>query len=87
MNRISLEWTRQPDGIISAVGARGLTHHQLRHYARQAGFRVWGDWVTADAAEPILIGSLQQRDDLLCLLEVAGYEIDAEEIVMPEPRP
>lgn len=80
MNRVSLEWVRYPDRLITAIRASGLSAAQLQHYARQAGFATFQD----SADEPLLFGLLYQRDELLNALESAGYEIDIEEIVMPE---
>lgn len=74
LNQISLVWSRYPDSQILSVSAHGLTHAQLRHYARQVGFLDFQD----DDDEPVIIGTVAQRDDLFCVLESAGYEIEQE---------
>jgi hypothetical protein len=79
MNRISLEWARYPDGLNAAVAAYGLTPVQLRHYAAQVGIR---DYST-DESRPMLLATMEQHEDLLCLLESQGYEIESDEILMP----
>lgn len=82
MTRISLEWIRHPDSTITAVRAEGLTDEQLYHYARQVGFSTF----QSDACRPLLIGSIESCDGLLTILESAGYEIESEEIIMPEAQ-
>ncbi|TPM33554.1 hypothetical protein FJ955_02050 [Mesorhizobium sp. B2-2-2] len=74
LNQISLVWSRYPDSQILSVQARGLTHAQLRHYARQVGFLDFQD----DDGLAVVIGTIAQRDDLFCVLESAGYEIEQE---------
>jgi hypothetical protein len=34
----------------------------------------------------MLLATWEQHEDLLCLLESAGYEIETEEITMPDSR-
>jgi hypothetical protein len=79
MNQLRLEWTRYPDGFVAAVAAYGLRSIQLRHYAMQAGFTDYG----SNESRPVLLGKSEQVEDLLCLLESQGYEIESDEIIMP----
>jgi hypothetical protein len=78
MNQLRLEWVRYPDGFVAAVAAYGLTSGQLRHYAGQVRIR---DYSTNES-RPMLLATWEQHDDLLCLLESQGYEIESDEILM-----
>lgn len=69
---IQLHWQRFPDSRLLAVRADGLADSQVRHYGRRAGFRR----VAIDENAPAMIGTIEQRDALLCELESAGYTVD-----------
>lgn len=77
MNQISLAWGHYPDAELFIVVPDGITHAQLRHYARGLGFL---DFQNRDGS-PLLCGySLDQKDALRCALETSGYEIADEQI-------
>ena len=69
---IRLHWLRLPDSPLLTVRADGLAAAQVRHYARRAGLHR----VTCDDGGPGMLGTIEQRDALLCELESAGYIIE-----------
>lgn len=69
---ICLHWQRLHGSPLLAVQADGLAAAQLRHYGRRAGLR----GVTIGEDVPAMVGTVEQRDALLCELESAGYEIE-----------
>ncbi len=68
---IRLRWQRLHGSPLLAVQADGLAAAQLRHYGRRAGLRGF----TIDGSAEAMVGTVEQRDALLCELESAGYEI------------
>jgi hypothetical protein len=70
--QIHLHWQRLPDSPLLAVRADGLMDSQLRHYGRRAGLRR----IAIDDEYPAMVGTVEQRDTLLCELENAGYVIE-----------
>jgi len=79
MFQICVSYTRYPDDCISIVGAHGLTPDQLRHYAAQAGIRDFSN----NPSRPCLLGTVEQLEDFLCVLECCRYDLETEEITMP----
>lgn len=69
---IHLHWQRFPGSPLLAVSADGLADAQVRHYARRAGLRR----VAIEDERPAMVGTIEQRDALLCELESAGYIIE-----------
>lgn len=71
---IRLHWRRLPDSPLLAVRADGLADAQVRHYGHRAGLHR----VAVDDGAPAMIGTIEQRNALLCELESAGYIIEEE---------
>jgi hypothetical protein len=69
---IRLRWQRLHGSPLLAVQADGLAAAQLRHYGRRAGLRGF----TVDDDAGAMVGTVEQRDALLCELESAGYDIE-----------
>lgn len=69
---IRLHWRRFTDSPLLAVRADGLADAQVRHYGCRAGFHR----VAIDDGAPAMVGTVEQRDALLCELESAGYIIE-----------
>lgn len=75
MNQIHIDYMRYPDDRVSGLSAQGLNDSQLRHYAMEAGFGVVGD----PEISTVYIGSRRHIERLFVILELAGYEIAADE--------
>lgn len=69
---IHLHWQRLPDSPLQAVRADGLMDSQVCHYGRRAGLRR----VSIEDGRPAMVGTVEQRDALLCELENAGYIVE-----------
>jgi hypothetical protein len=69
--QIHLHWRHLPGSPLFAVRADGLMDSQVRHYGRRAGL-----CRMAIDDRPAMVGTIEQRDDLLCELESAGYIIE-----------
>lgn len=68
---VHLRWRRFRDSPLLAVRADGLTEARMEHYGRRAGLhRIAIDGRAA------MIGMNEQRDALLCELELAGYVVE-----------